>query len=59
MTKTLNAEPRDTLQSVDLCATETLADMVGPITGPVTFMISAIFGETVLIINGLLLDKEI
>ena len=59
VTKTINAEPRVTLQSVDLRATETLADLAGPITGPVAFMISAIFGETVLIINGLSPDKEI
>jgi len=59
VTKTINAEPRVTLQSVDLCATETLADLAGPITGPVAFMMSAIFGETVLIINGLSPHKEI
>ena len=59
VTKTINAEPRVTLQSVDLRATETLADLAGPITGPVAFMMSAIFGKTVLIINGLSPDKEI
>ena len=49
VTNTISAEARATVQSVDLCATETLADLSGPITGSVALMISATFGETLLI----------
>lgn len=43
------AEPRATLQGLDLVTPDTLAPLEGPLWGPVAVMISAAFGEVLLI----------
>lgn len=45
----INAEPRATLQGLDIVAAETLAPISGSLTGPTAIMLSVAFGDVLLI----------
>lgn len=49
VTAIISAEPRATVGAVDLCRADDLADMTGPVTTPAALMISAQFGDILLI----------